>query len=99
MGPASRLVLWRFRNIPGGGEAGLVSGLRALYEPRIETVQLRVFRIAPAESGDYLAMAELGAPVALRDLAPLGTLAKHVDLVNTYMVYTRQAPGAFPKSS
>ncbi len=98
-GPASRLVLWRFRNVPAGGETGLVTGLRALYEARVETVQLRVFRIAPAESGDYLAMAELGAPLALPDLAPLGTLAKHVDLVNTYMVYTRQAPGAFPKSS
>jgi hypothetical protein len=28
----------------------------------------------------------------------LGNAALHVDLVNTYVPYTRQAPGAFPKS-
>jgi len=97
-GHAARLVLWRFRGIPAGGEAGLVAGLRALYEPRVETVQVRVFRVAPDEGGDYLAMVELSAPMAPCDLAPLGTAAKHVDLVNTYMTYARQAPGAFPKS-
>lgn len=97
-GPSARLVLWRFRGIPAGSEAGLVAGLRALYDGRVDTVQLRVFRVAPDESGDYLAMAELAAPGPVGDLAPLGALAKHVDLVNTYMAYTRQAPGAFPKS-
>jgi hypothetical protein len=98
-GPAARLVLWRFRGIPAGGEASLVAGLRALYESRVETAQLRVFRVAPNESGDYLAMVESSAPSTLGDLAPLGVAAKHVDLVNTYMLYTRQAPGAFPKSA
>jgi hypothetical protein len=97
-GQTARLVLWRFRGIAAGGEAGLVQGLRALYEERVETVQLRVFRAAPAESGDYLAMVELAVPAPVGDLAALGAAAKHVDLVNTYMAYTRQAPGAFPKA-
>jgi hypothetical protein len=97
-GPSSRMVLWRFHGIPATGEAGLVAGLRALYEERVETVQLRVFRVAP-DSGDYLAMVETSAPVALGDLAALGAAAKHVDVVNTYIAYTRQAPGAFPKKS
>lgn len=95
-GAAARLVLWRFRGVRAEGE--LIEGLRKLYEDRVETVQLRVFRVAPVESGDYLAMAELGVPAPVGDLAALGTAAKHVDLVNTYTPYTRQAPGAFPKA-
>ena len=96
-GASSRLVLWRFRGVASSGEKALVAGMRKLYE-RTETVQLRVFRVAPAESGDYLAMIELSAPSAVGDLSPLGAAARHVDLVNTYMVYARQAPGAFPKT-
>jgi hypothetical protein len=101
-GVASRLVLWRFRGVAAdGGEAALVAGLRALYEGKPGTVQLRIFRVAPNESGDYLAMAESSTPPAPVDsaaLALLGPAAKHVDLVNTYVAYARQAPGAFPKS-
>jgi len=97
-GAASRLVLWRFKGIAAGGEDALVGGLRALYEGR-GAVQLRVFRVAPAEAGDYLAMVELSAPATIGDLTPLGAAARHVDLVNTYMAYRRQAPGAFPKAS
>jgi len=95
-GPSARLVLWRFRGV--SAEPGLVEGLRTLYEARAQTVQLRVFRIAPAGSGDYLATVESSAPGAPADLAPLGATAKHADLVNTYVTYVRQAPGAFPKT-
>jgi len=98
-GGSSRLALWRFRGIAAGDESAVVSGLRKLYEERVETVQLRVFRVSPVSTGDYLAMAELSAPVAFASLSPLGTAAKHVDLLNTYTAYTRQAPGAFPKTS
>ena len=103
-GAAARLVLWRFRGAScagAGGEAALVAGLRALYERKPGIVQLRIFRVAPDESGDYLAMAESSTPPAPVDaaaLALLGPAAKHVDLVNTYVAYARQAPGAFPKS-
>jgi hypothetical protein len=97
-GASSRVMLWRFRSVPADGEAGVVAGLRKAYDERAETVQVRVFRIAPDDSGDYLAMVELCTPVSV-DTRALGSAAKHVDLVNTYMVYTRQAPGAFPKST
>ena len=97
-GPSARLTLWRFRGIAAGGESALVAGLRKLYEGRGETVQLRVFRVSPAESGDYLAMAEMSAPFVASDLSSLGAAAKLVDLVNTYVAYARQAPGAFPKA-
>ena len=98
-GASSRVVLWRLRGVGSGGEAALVAGLRKLYEERVETVQLRVFRVAPAETGDYLAMAELSIPISAVDLRVLGAATKHVDLVNTYLPYSRQAPGAFPKSN
>jgi hypothetical protein len=90
-------VLWRFRAVQD--ESGLIESLRKLYDGRAETVQLRAFRVAPYDSGDYLAMAELCGPTAAADLAALGKAAKHADLVNTYMTYSRQAPGAFPKTS
>jgi hypothetical protein len=93
-GPSARLVLWRFRGVKA--EAALVEALRKLYEGRARTVQLRVFRVAPADSGDYLAMVESSAPGAPPDPAPLDAVAKHADLVNTYVTYVRQAPGAFP---
>jgi hypothetical protein len=93
-GPSSRLALWRFRGVKA--EATLVEGLRKVHENRAQTVQLRVFRVAPADSGDYLAMIESSVPPAVPDLAPLGVLAKQVDLMNTYVIYARQAPGAFP---
>jgi len=96
-GASSRLVLWRFRGVES--EAVLVEGLRKLYEGSASTIQLRVFRVAPNESGDYLAMAELSAPPPPADTSALGAAGKCVDSVNTYVAYRRQAPGAFPKAS
>ena len=98
-GASSRLALWRFRNIAQKDEPAMVAGLRELYEERAETVQLRVFRVSSSDGGDYLAMAELSASPPLADLSPLGAAAKHIDLLNMYTPYTRQAPGAFPKTS
>jgi hypothetical protein len=94
-GPSARLVLWRFRAIGAAGEASLVEGLRSVCEGRPETAQLRVFRVAPAEQGDYLAMVELRGPCP-EDVGPLGAAARHVDLCNTYVAYVRQSAGAFP---
>lgn len=96
-GASSRLALWRFRGVKSDVE--LIEGLRKLYDGRTATVQLRVFRCAPSDSGDYLAMAELAVPYVIEDLSPLGDAARRVDLVNMYMTYTRQVPGAFPKTS
>lgn len=99
LGASSRLALWRFRGIALEHAPEMVSGLRKLYEERVETVQLRVFRVSSSDGGDYLAMAELSASAPLGDLSPLGAAARRVDLLNTYTTYTRQAPGAFPKTS
>ena len=93
-GPSARTTVLRFRGVRD--EPGLVEGLRKAFEGRAQTVQLRVFRVAPAESGDYLAMVELRAPIEA-DVAALGAAGANVDMINTYVVYSRQAAGAFPK--
>lgn len=96
-GASSRLMLLRFRNVTAGG-AELIDGLRKVFEGRAQAAQLRIFRVAPDTSGDYLAMVELRSPCGPPDLAALGEAAKHLDLVNTYITYVRQSPSAFPKS-
>ena len=93
-GNSSRTVVMRFRGI--GDEAALVGGLRRAFEGRPQTTQLRAFRVASADGGDYLAMAELRAPISV-DVAALGEEGEHLDMINTYIVYSRQAAGAFPK--
>ena len=93
-GPSSRTLVMRFRAVRDEGV--LIAGLREAFDGRPQTVQLRVFRVAPADSGDYLAMAELRAPVDL-DVAALGEPGTRVDMLNTYIVYARQAAGAFPR--
>ena len=92
-GPSSRTMVLRFRAV--SDEALLVAGLRKAFEGRPQAVQLRVFRVAPAGDGDYLAMIELCAPIDV-DVAALGDAAKGLDMVNTYIVYARKAAGAFP---
>jgi hypothetical protein len=95
-GPCARLLLWRFRRVPAALETQVAEGLRKLYGGRSDTTQVRLFRVAGPEPADYLALVELRCPVPPPDLAMLGSAALHVDLVNTYIPYTRKAPGAFP---
>jgi hypothetical protein len=98
-GPFSRLVLWRFRRVPETLESQLAEGLRKIYGEGPETAQVRLFRVPGADPTDYLGLVELRGPAGVPDLALLGNAALHVDLVNTYVPYARQAPGAFPKST
>jgi hypothetical protein len=98
-GPCARLVLWRFRQVPAATEPLLVDGLRKIYGDRPETAQVRVFRVSPTSPADYLGLVELRSAGGSPDVALLGEVGRHVDLINTYVPYTRQAPGAFPKST
>lgn len=98
-GPCARLVLWRFRQVPAAAEPLLVDGLRKIYGDRPETAQVRVFRVSPAAPADYLGLVELRGAAGAPDVALLGEAGRHVDLINTYVPYMRQAPGAFPKST
>ena len=98
-GPCARLVLWRFNGVPAAQESSLADALRKLYGDRPETAQVRLFRVAQAAANDYIGLVELRGPGATADAALLGELGQHVDMVNTYVRYVRQAPGAFPASS
>jgi hypothetical protein len=97
-GASARLVLWRFRNVAAGAETGIVAAMRAAYEGRPETAQVRVFLAPQGESADCIALIELRWPCAAPalDVALLGAAARCVDAVNTYVPYQRQNAGAFP---
>jgi len=100
-GACARLVVWRFRQVPPPLETLIVKGMRAIYEDQPETAQLRVFSAVQPDGVDCLALVELRAArvAAPVDLSLLGAAARHVDAVNVYTAYRRQAAGAFPKTN
>lgn len=85
----ARLVLVRFSSVPDAEGQTIVNGLRACYEGRKETIQLRVFRSDYDNQIDYIGMVETRVPMA--DFQPdpdqLGPSADRIDLVNEYMPY------------
>ena len=98
-GPSSRFVVWRIRQLPAALQPALIEGLRAIYDERSACAQVRVFRVPGPDPADHLALVELRGTAPAPDVAKLGAAAAHVDLVNTYVRYARQAPGAFPKTT
>jgi hypothetical protein len=92
-GRAARLALWHFRGVPEPDVARIVPGLRALYEDRPETAQLRVFRIEHDGEIGYVGLVELRLPLPFAglDLAPLGGAARCIDALNTYVPYAAAA--------
>lgn len=100
-GPASRLVVWRFRGIGTGAAAAIIEGLRAVYENQPETAQLRVFESEQPDGTDALGMIELHAPFTppAGAVAALGEARRRLDSVNTYVRYERRWPGAYPKGT
>jgi len=87
-GRPARASLLRFRALPGTAEAGLVAGLRRLFEGRPEVAQLRVFAYPTAGAVDFLALVEQRAPlVGGLDLAALGEAGRALDLVNEYTAW------------
>ncbi len=90
-GTCSRVVLWRFRNVPPAQGDAVVAGAVASYADMPGLLQLRVFRARATEEGDYLATAELAGKSPLPPPNPdaFGAALRHLDLVNTYMPYWR----------
>jgi hypothetical protein len=87
--PCARVMVLRFRNLPASAESSIVAGMRANFEERPETLQVRVFvHDTGGSSSDYLGFVELrGAPSRPLDTARFGTAADALDLVNTYAPY------------
>jgi hypothetical protein len=87
-GRAVRVLLLRFRGLDAAASDKIVAGLRANYEGRPETIQLRVFTNVTPAGTDYFGFVELRAPIGEPvDLTAFGAHADALDLVNTYAPY------------
>jgi hypothetical protein len=87
-GRAARLLLLRFRGLSADAEAGIVRGMRAAFEHRAETVQVRVLAYGTGAGVDFLGLVEARAALGERlDLEALGAVADRLDLVNTHAPY------------
>jgi hypothetical protein len=98
-GVCSRLVVVRLRQVPEATLASLVATVSRACEDASTYAQARVFRVPGPPPADALALVEVRMPDARLGVTAFGPFAQHVDLVNTYVRYARQAPGAFPKTS
>jgi hypothetical protein len=87
-GRAARVLLLRFRALPAEAEVAVVRGMRANFENRAETLQMRVFAYDSGAGIDFLGLVEARAPLGERlDLEALREVADALDLVNTYVPY------------
>jgi hypothetical protein len=87
-GRCARMMLLRFRGVAADAQAAIVSGMRANFEGRAETSQLRVFAYDTGDASDVLGLVEVRAPMAgSLDLSVFGRHADALDLVNTYAPY------------
>lgn len=100
-GAASRLVVWRFRQVPSGGVQAVVDGLGQIYAGQPETAQLRVFEAEQPDGTDCLGIVELHAPWTppAGAVAHLGSTKRCLDSVNVYVRYERRWPGSYPKGT
>jgi hypothetical protein len=90
-GRFSRVMLWRFRDVPPVAGAEIVQGLRTIYEGRPETAQVRVFTSRQKDATDHIGLVELHAPYSPPPEAveALGAGVRHLDMVNSYTRYNR----------
>lgn len=87
--PCARVMVLRFHNLAATDESSIVNGMRANFEERPETLQVRVLA-HDTRSGtiDYLGFVELrGALSRPLDVTRFGTAADALDLINTYAPY------------
>ncbi|MEJ0019483.1 MAG: hypothetical protein WDN25_23605 [Acetobacteraceae bacterium] len=96
-GASARVLVWRFRQAPASAEAAILSGLRSLYAERATVAQTRLFRAAQPDGTDYVAIVEMRTPQAPGSAEAFGEAMRYVDLVNSYVPYTRRLAGAFAK--
>jgi len=87
-GSAARVQLLRFRHRAPGAAEEIVRGMRATFEERPETAQVRVLAFEDADGTDFLGFVEQRAPSACEiDPSVFGPHAAAIDLVNTYAPY------------
>lgn len=86
--PTARTVLLRFSGAPASLAETVISGAKANFAGRANTVQVRVFAYPREGGADFLVMAGLRVPQPLElDAAAFGEAAPFLDLVNSYALY------------
>jgi len=82
---SARVTLLRFRGLPANASDGVVSSLRAIFENRASTLQLRVFAYHVGGKVDFIGFVSSSVPDVV-DVDPklLGETASALDLFNTY---------------
>lgn len=99
-GTPGRVMLLRLRGPAANDSGAVVEGLKAVCTARNDVFQLRVWRSNYDADLCYIAMIE--AEVSLSkdnlDLAPMGAMRRHIDLINVYVPYWRRGAlhGVFP---
>jgi hypothetical protein len=98
-GAPARVLVLRFTAPADSAVPHILEGLKALFEDRPETAQLRLFR---SEFGGiyYIGMVELRRPIEVSqiDVGKFGPAKAYLDLVNVYLPYFRKGatpPGAY----
>jgi hypothetical protein len=87
-GSAARVQLLRFRHRTPSAADEIISGMRATFEQRPETAQVRVLAFEDTGGTDFLGFVEQRAPSAGEiDPNVFGPHAAAIDLVNTYAPY------------
>lgn len=83
------VLLVRFRGVPASAPPAIVEAARKVFEPRPETLQLRVFAYDAGSAGTHvMAFVEQRVPVSTGiDMTAFGPLADHIDLFNSYRPY------------
>ena len=90
-GACSRILVLRFNAPDDAAIPDILTGLKALFEGKPETVQFRLFR-SEFDGLHYVAMVELRRAVNLAalDVVHFGKAALYLDLTNMYLPYFRR---------
>ena len=84
-GTAARVLLLRFRALPRAARDIIIAGMRANFESRPETLQVRVLAYDTGAGVDFLGVVEARAVSAeALNLEAFGDCRNALDLVNTY---------------
>jgi hypothetical protein len=87
-GRAARVMLLRFRGLKADASEQIISGLRANFDNRTETIQWRVLSNLTPDGIDFFGFIELRAPIEEKiNLASFGDCIHALDLMNVYSPY------------
>lgn len=86
---AARVLVLRFRALPSATQDTIIAGMRANFESRAQTLQVRVFAYDTGAGVDFLGFVEARAALGeALNLEAFGDCRNALDLVNTYTPYT-----------